>query len=126
MYLNRLFEVVEESRGAAQWQAAFGEPELAEGQVTIPVAKIRYGFGLGFGQSAEASSGDEGPEAADVGGGGGGSGSANPLGVIVVDADGVRFQEVLDTTKVVLAGVGLVALFILQFAVTLRAILRRG
>lgn len=126
MTLNRLFEVIEESRETARWQAAFGEPEMAEGRVMIPVAKVRYGFGLGFGQTAEPSSAEEELEPTGVGGGGGGSGSANPLGVIVVDADGVRFEEVLDTTRVVLAGLGLAALFVLQFAVTLRAIFHRG
>jgi uncharacterized spore protein YtfJ len=126
MSLNRLFEVIEEARETAQWRAAFGEPEVAEGRVVIPVAKVTYGFGLGFGQGPGESSAEEGHEPASVGGGGGGSGSAKPLGVIVVDDDGVYFEEALDTTKVSLAGIGLAALFVLQLAVTVRAFLRRS
>jgi len=126
MSLNRLFEVIEEARGTARWRAAFGEPEVAEGRVVIPVAKVTYGFGLGFGQAGGQPSAEEGQEAASVGGGGGGTGSAKPLGVIIVDDDGVDFEEALDVTKVSLAGIGLAALFVLQLAVTVRAFLRRS
>jgi uncharacterized spore protein YtfJ len=125
MSLNRLFEVVEEARETARWQAAFGEPQVADDRVVIPVAKVGYGFGLGFGQDVEPLSREEEQPSANVGGGGGGGGSAKPLGVIVVDDDGVYFEEVMDTTKVSLAGIGLVALTVLQFAITLRAFLRR-
>jgi uncharacterized spore protein YtfJ len=126
MSLNRLFEVVERARETAQWQAAFGEPEVADGRVVIPVAKVGYGFGLGFGEGIEPPSREEEPQAASAGGGAGGGSSAKPLGVVVVDDEGVYFEEVVDTTKVSLAGIGLVALAIVQVAITLRAFLRRG
>jgi uncharacterized spore protein YtfJ len=126
MSLNRLFEVIEEARNTAQWEAAFGEPEVVDDRVVIPVAKVTYGFGLGFGQGAEAPEPEELPVASGVGGGGGGSSSAKPLGVIVVDDKGVQFEEVVDATKVALAGIGLAAVTVLQFAITLRALRRRS
>ena len=126
MSLNRLFEMVEEARETARWQAAFGEPEMVDDRVVIPVAKVGYGFGLGFGQGAEPPAQEEAASAANVGAGGGGSSSAKPLGVIVVDDKGVQFEEAVDATKVALAGIGLVTVAVLQFAITLRAFLRRS
>lgn len=126
MSLNRLFEVVEEARSAAQWQAAFGDPEVVGDRVVIPVAKVAYGFGLGFGQGAEVQEQEESPQAPSIGGGGGASSSAKPLGVIVVDEKGVQFEEAVDATKVALAGIGLAAVTVLQFSLTLRAFRRRS
>jgi uncharacterized spore protein YtfJ len=126
MSLNRLFEVMEEARDTAQWQAAFGEPEVAGDRVVIPVARVGYAFGLGFGQGTEPLAQEEAASTPNVGGGGGGSSSAKPLGVIVVDDEGVQFEETVDATKVALAGIGLSALAVLQFAITLRAFLRRS
>ena len=126
MSLNRLFEVIEEARETAHWQAAFGEPEIVDDRVVIPVAKVGYGFGLGFGEGVEPPAQEEARSATGAGGGGGGSSSAKPLGVIVVDDQGVQFEEAVDATRVALAGIGLAAVTVLQFAITLRAFLRRS
>jgi len=49
MSINKLFDTIDKTRQTAQWQAAFGEPQVLEDQTLIPVALVGYGFGLGFG-----------------------------------------------------------------------------
>jgi uncharacterized spore protein YtfJ len=125
MSLNQLFETIEKARETAHWRAAFGEPQVFEDKTVIPVAQVGDGFGLGFGSgSAPSEEGDE-PTSTGEGGGGGGGASAKPLGAIVVTPERVYFEETGDASKIALAGIGVAALFILQFAKTLRAIFAR-
>jgi uncharacterized spore protein YtfJ len=123
MSLNRLFDTIENARETANWKAAFGEPFEVEGQTLIPVAKVTHGYGLGFnaGESPDVED-----EAASQSEGGGGTASSRPIGVIVVSPDGVSFEPALDQGVLVLARLGVVALLILQFTKTLRAIFGRG
>ncbi|MGD8397739.1 MAG: spore germination protein GerW family protein [Anaerolineae bacterium] len=131
MVLNRLFENIHETREAAHWRSAFGEPQTVGEQTIIPVARVSYGFGLGFGQAgpqgAEAP-GEDAPDeamAGGEGGGGGGGAMTRPVGALVVTPDGVYFEETASSEKVALAGVLLGALAVLQVGLTLREILRR-
>jgi len=120
MNLNKLFDVVEKTREAADWRTAFGEPQKVEGRTIIPVANVGYGFGLGFGQ------GDVPPEAeaeeVPGGGGAGGGASAKPLGVIVVTPEGVTFEETVDATRIAIAAFLMGAFSVYQVTRTLRAI----
>jgi uncharacterized spore protein YtfJ len=126
MSLNRMFELVDGARTAANWQAAFGEPQQVEGQTIIPVAQVGYGFGLGFGQGGEPAEPQPEPSSTGEGGGGGGGATSKPLGVIVVAPDGVHFEPVADDTVIPLAGMAVTALFLWQLARTLRAIFGRS
>jgi uncharacterized spore protein YtfJ len=118
MSINKLFDRIDQVRESAQWQAAFGQPQVVEGKTIIPVAQVSYGFGLGFGSEAGPSEEQSEPPA----GGGGGGSSAKPLGVIVVTPEGVRFEPVLDVGKMAMAGLGVVVFSALQFSKTFRAI----
>jgi uncharacterized spore protein YtfJ len=125
MPLNKIFDTIEETRKHARWDAAFGEPQVVEGKTLIPVAKVGYAFGLGFGQGTGPTE-EEGEAApAGEGAGAGGGASARPLGVIVVEPEGVYFEEVMDEGKVALAGILLVAWSLFQIGLTLRAIFGR-
>lgn len=122
MSLDKLFETIEQTRATANWQAAFGEPQVVEDKTVIPVAKVGYVFGLGFG-SGQAPGGEEGePVSEGEGGGGGGGAKARPLGAIVVTPETVYFEETEDTTRIALVGMAVGALFICQLFKTLRAI----
>lgn len=125
MPLNRLFETIEQARDTANWRAAFGEPQVVEDKTIIPVARVGYGFGLGFGSgSGEAvEEGDTVPEGEGAGGGGGAV--SKPLGAIVVTPDCTYFEETMDVARVSLAGIALAALFVYQFAKTIRVIFGR-
>lgn len=118
MSLNRLFDVMQQIKDTANVRAAFGEPQVFDDKTIIPVAKVAYGMGLGFG-SDEAE--DE-PIATGGAGGGGGGATSTPLGALVVTPDGVRFEGSLDSTKVALAGMATGAWVVYQLAKTLRMI----
>jgi uncharacterized spore protein YtfJ len=120
MSLNRLFDLVDKARDTAHVQAVFGEPQVVGDKTLIPVAKVGYGFGLGFGSEAEPPE-EQGEPAV----GGGGGSSAKPLGVIVVTPDGVCFEETEDSSKIALSGMAMVAFIAYQVAKTLRVFSRR-
>jgi uncharacterized spore protein YtfJ len=46
-----LRSITERLEGSANVSTVYGEPIVAEGKTIIPVAKVRYGFGGGFGES---------------------------------------------------------------------------
>ncbi len=124
MILNQLFDKIDQVRETANWQAAFGPPQVVEGKTIIPVAQVSYLFGLGFGSVL-------GPEAetesvgGSQGGGEGGGASTKPLGAIVVTPDRVYFEPVLDMGKIASFGLGLAALLLFQLSRTIRLVLGR-
>jgi uncharacterized spore protein YtfJ len=120
-----MFESIEQAREAANWRAAFGEPQAIDDKTIIPVAQVGYGFGLGFGRGGPATAGEGEPEMegeGGEGGGGGGGASAKPYGVIVVTPETVYFEEVEDSSKIAVMGIVMVAFSIFQVAKTLRVI----
>jgi uncharacterized spore protein YtfJ len=125
MALDQLFDSVEKVRETAHWRAAFGEPQVFEDKTVIPVARVGYTFGLGFGSGTGPTGEDGHPAPGGEGGGGVGGASAKPLGVVVVTSESVYFEETVDASKIVLAGIGVAALFVLQLGKTLRAIFRQ-
>lgn len=109
----------------------FGEP-IKEGDATIvPVASVGYGFGYGGGRGCAPAgvSGDEQktPVARGEGEGSGvgGGGVARPHGVIRITADGVRFEPVVDVTRISLAGIAMVGWVVFWITETVRAFARR-
>ena len=69
-------------------KAVVGEPIIIEGKTIIPLVSIGFGFGGGGG------SGSPKDKAEGSGAGTGGGGGVKPLGVIVVDKEGVRIEPV--------------------------------
>jgi len=120
MSLNRLFDIIQQIKDSADVRAAFGEPQVFEDKTIIPVARVSYGMGLGFG-SDEA----EGEAAVDDSGGGGGGAFSAPLGALVVTPDEVRFVGSLDSTKVVLASLAMAACVVYQLTKTMRTLFGR-
>jgi len=106
--------------------AVFGEP-VRQGDVTvIPVAEIRFGFGYGYG-SGRGRPEEGGPGTGEGSGGGSGAGGrASPKGYIRVSSEGVRFEPVLDVTRIALAGIAFAAWSVFWIGRTLRAVGRRG
>lgn len=125
MSMEQLFDSVEKVRETAHWRAAFGEPQVFEDKTVIPVARVGYTFGMGFGSGTGPKGEDGEPAPGGEGGGGGGGATAKPLGVVVVTPESVYFEETVDASKIVLAGIGVAALFILQLGKTVRAIFRQ-
>ena len=105
--------------------AVFGEP-VRQGDVTvIPVAEIRFGFGYGYG-SGRGRPEEGGPGTGEGSGGGSGAGGrASPKGYIRVSSEGVRFEPVLDVTRIALAGIAFAAWSVFWIGRTIRAVGRR-
>ena len=75
----------------ASVRMVYGDPVVAEGKTIIPVAKARYGFGLGGGSRGANSDAREGEEPLEAGGGGGGGVEVKPVGIIEITAGETRF-----------------------------------
>jgi hypothetical protein len=73
--------------------AVFGEPVENDGVVVIPVARVRWGFGGGYGRGIE-----EGSETGEVGEGSGGGGGvmASPVGFIEIRDGRAEFRRAPD------------------------------
>lgn len=88
--INRLTTILEPLHRSASVKSVSGEPIEANGRTIIPVAKVAYGFGAGFGSNSEKSS-DEQPTEANEGVGFGGGVSAKPVGVVEITESETRF-----------------------------------
>jgi hypothetical protein len=75
LHLAKLAETIGKKANAS---AVFGSPVVDGERTVIPVAEARFGLGVG-----------DGPIAKGLGGGM----TAKPLGFIVIDRSGVRFQR---------------------------------
>jgi uncharacterized spore protein YtfJ len=148
MSLDRVFSVVEGMRQVACADVAFGKPLEVEGKVLIPVATVATGFGLGMGQMVDAECEQE-PDGGDAeseegqtpaepgeqagerpagegqGGGGGGGARSRPIAVIEVTPAATVIRPIVDESKVMLAGIALVAWIVLWLSLTLQAIFGR-
>ena len=69
-----------------------GEPITVEGNTLIPLVSIGFGFG-GVGGSGKGPK----EQGEGVGGGTGGGGGIKPVGIIVVNKEGVRIEPIKGT-----------------------------
>ncbi len=92
----------------------FGEPRVMDGRALIPVALVVGGYGAGGGEGKRPAA-EEGQQEEGFGGGGGGGFAVRPLAVLEVTDGQTRIIPILDMTKVILAGIGILgtALFML-------------
>lgn len=123
MSITQSFDVITDRlQHSAGSDAVFGEPIVAEGKTIIPVARIRYGFGGGFGSAEPTGDGDtteDGVEEVDAegrptpsgeGGGMGGGVDAGPVGVVEVTDAETRFVRFDDRRRLAAAFLGGLAL----------------
>jgi uncharacterized spore protein YtfJ len=89
---DQLQRIAETIGSTATVKSVFGEPILANGKTVVPVAKVAYGFGAGFGTAKEGPQRDPQGE----GGGGGGGVRAFPAGALEITAEGTRFVPFRD------------------------------
>jgi uncharacterized spore protein YtfJ len=109
-----LRESIEKMRSSGSAETVFGPARKENGRTIIPVARVAYGFGGGYGTAA-AQKGKPGARqrskgastAGDSGLGGGGGMRVIPAGMFEVSEDGARFRPVrgpFATTALTLAG----------------------
>ena len=78
-------------QSSANVKAVFGEPVEFEGKTVIPVARIAYGLGGGYGK-IKGSNRNESAGSPQLGEGGGGGGlAAFPVGVVEITKKETRF-----------------------------------
>jgi uncharacterized spore protein YtfJ len=78
---------VEHLRATADAETVYGEPVTQGDRTVVPVARVGYRFGAGFG------GGEGGEDGSGFGGGGGGTVDARPAGALEVTPEGTRFVE---------------------------------
>lgn len=124
MELNRMFDQIERLLDSATWRTVFGEP-YKEGAVTIiPLARIKYGFGAGFG-SGETNSDEAKPGGTGEGAGYGGGILADPAGVIRIADDHVVVEPYVNVSRLGLAGILLAAWAVFWGTYTIRHLRKR-
>jgi uncharacterized spore protein YtfJ len=104
--------------------AVFGEPIREGGVTVVPVAEVRFAFGYGYGSGRGRGEETEGgPSTAEEGSGGGSGagGRASAKGYVRISADEVRFEPVLDVTRIALAGIALAAWSVFWIGRAMRA-----
>ncbi len=100
--------------GDASVRKVYGEPIVTQGKTIIPVARVAFGFGGGYGEKnkrasqrkdAPGASPNEEASGKDGGGGMGGGMMARPIGVIEVTPEHTRFIPLSVTRYVALGAV---------------------
>lgn len=115
--LNRIGQVHEK----ATVKTVFGEPMQVDGRTIVPVARVRYVFGLGMGRGNVDSK--DGPSAGGGEGGGGGGGvTVRPIAVLEVSGQETKVKPIPDVTRLALAGIALVAWNVFWITATIRAV----
>lgn len=104
MDTHRFLELLaEKMESTATVKKVYGDPVEAYGKAVIPVAKVSYGLGGGFGK--EKSHDAEGREEERPAGQSGGGGiMVSPVGVFELDHDGTRFVSLRQGRKARWAG----------------------
>lgn len=108
----------------------FGTPIERDGHTLIPVARVSFGYGMGFGggSGGKGIPSDFGSDTAEGGegggGGGGGGGSSSPVAVIDISRDTVDVKPITDTTRIQLANIMFAAWASFWLFLTIRAVTR--
>lgn len=92
--IRTLFKTaVEEIQLLLNTRTVVGESIVVDGKTLIPLVSMGFGLGVAGGRcTTPESKGDKEP--GGLGGGTGGAGGMKPIGIIVVDENGVRFEPV--------------------------------
>jgi len=96
--IDRLFGTFDDLKKSAQVSAVFGQPQTMGERTIIPIARVSYGFGLGFGEDII-----QGKEKTDSGAEGGGWVGARPVGVLVITPEETRVEPIVDKGRIALA-----------------------
>ena len=100
--VNRLLDTtVGELEKILTTRTVVGDPIEVDGHTIIPLVSVGFGFGGGGGEG-----GPGGSEAGGTGGGSGGGGGVKPVGVIVIDDDGVRVEPIKGSAASVVEKLG--------------------
>lgn len=107
-----LESLAEKLHSSANVKTIYGDPLETQGKTIIPVARIAYGLGGGYGKMKPDTAAESSPEKRPAEGGGSGGGiTVTPVGVIEVSQEQTRFIP-LSRRTAKLAGAFLAGLFL--------------
>lgn len=106
-------------------ERVFGKPEQVNGKTILPVATVSWSGGMGFGRAEDPGKETPSQERRAHGGGGGGKVKVRPVALVEITAAETRIVPIIDRTRIILAGMLLVAWNVFWAAYTVRRILRR-
>jgi uncharacterized spore protein YtfJ len=122
MMLDKLIDRIGDVQGRATVRTVFGDPMEVHGRTIIPVAKVRFGFGMGMGRDKRKDDENHDDDHHRTAGGGGGGGAViRPLAVIEISDGQTKVTPIVDVTRIVLAAIALAACGIFWVSRTLRA-----
>ena len=120
--LDKLIDRIGDVQGRATVRTVFGDPMEVHGRTIIPVANVRFGFGMGMSgdkrKDDEKQDDDQHPAA---GGGGGGGAVIRPLAVIEISDGQTKVTPIVDVTRIALAAIALASWGVFWISRTLRA-----
>lgn len=99
--VDSIQEVMHHYLEAATVDAVYGEAVQSGETLVLPAAEVVSVFGFGMGSGSGPSTANGGGSGG--GGGGGGRVLSRPVGVVVITAGAVRFEPIVDVTKLGLA-----------------------
>jgi len=100
--IEKLFKTgIDEIERLLNTKSVVGDPIVIDGKTLIPLVSLGFGFGAGGGMGKSPKSKQDKP-LEGLGGGTGGGGGIKPVGIVVVDEHGVRFDPVKGSATSVL------------------------
>jgi uncharacterized spore protein YtfJ len=110
----------------------FGSPIERDGHTIVPVARVSFGYGMGFGGGSGGKTSPGGFDADPQeggeggGGGGGGGGSSTPVAVIDIAQGDVKITAINDATRISMSFLFLVGWVAFWLLLTVRTITREA
>ncbi len=118
MFLDDLQKRFQDMQTKAGAQTVFGDVIELNGRKVIPVASVRYAFGIGGGQGPKREEKSDRPG----GGGGGGGMRIDPVAVIEISEDKLKVQPIVNVTRLAIAGIFLFAWTVFWVSRTVRRV----
>jgi uncharacterized spore protein YtfJ len=119
MFLDDLQKRFSDMQTKVGARTVYGEPIEIDGRKVIPVASVRYAFGMGGGTGPK-------PEEADAPGGGGGGGGlrVRPVALIEVTDGKVKVEPIVDVSRLGMMAMLVGAWSVFWIAYTIRVVAR--
>jgi uncharacterized spore protein YtfJ len=123
--VDEILSRVDQLFDAARPETVFAAPVTAEGRTVISASEVFLITGVGAGVGGATGPTQTEPPDDDLkggtsgggggGGGGGGAVNARPVAIVVIDANGVRVEPVVDATKIGLAALTVLGAVLVMF-----------
>ena len=119
MFLDDLQKRFSDMQTKVGARTVYGEPIELDGRKVIPVASVRYAFGMGGGMGPK-------PEEAEAPGGGGGGGGmrVRPVALIEVADGKVKVEPIVDVSRLGMMAMAVCAWSVFWIAYTIRVVAR--